>query len=124
MTAGIIKTVRGFIALYCVCVIFEYLFLNTYVIVVRSNCVIYYSICYLSVAACRYDSNPESTEESSSEEGSKSKPASSGSESESESAGGKSPKRQQPKPEPSSDCLLYTSPSPRDRQKSRMPSSA
>ena len=24
----------------------------------------------------------------------------------------------------SSDCLLYTSPSPRDRQKSRMPSSA
>ena len=26
--------------------------------------------------------------------------------------------------EESSDCLLYTSPSPRDRQKSRMPSSA
>ena len=26
--------------------------------------------------------------------------------------------------ERSSDCLLYTSPSPRDRQKSRMPSSA
>ena len=25
---------------------------------------------------------------------------------------------------PSKDCLLYTSPSPRDRQKSRMPSSA
>ena len=25
---------------------------------------------------------------------------------------------------PDSDCLLYTSPSPRDRQKSRMPSSA
>ena len=28
------------------------------------------------------------------------------------------------KPEPVKDCLLYTSPSPRDRQKSRMPSSA
>ena len=27
-------------------------------------------------------------------------------------------------PEPTGDCLLYTSPSPRDRQKSRMPSSA
>ena len=27
-------------------------------------------------------------------------------------------------PELSQDCLLYTSPSPRDRQKSRMPSSA
>ena len=27
-------------------------------------------------------------------------------------------------PEDSNDCLLYTSPSPRDRQKSRMPSSA
>src|SRR5674476_909765 len=27
-------------------------------------------------------------------------------------------------PEPDSPCLLYTSPSPRDRQKSRMPSSA
>ena len=27
-------------------------------------------------------------------------------------------------PELSPDCLLYTSPSPRDRQKSRMPSSA
>ena len=26
--------------------------------------------------------------------------------------------------EPTTDCLLYTSPSPRDRQKSRMPSSA
>ena len=26
--------------------------------------------------------------------------------------------------QPKSDCLLYTSPSPRDRQKSRMPSSA
>ena len=26
--------------------------------------------------------------------------------------------------EPFNDCLLYTSPSPRDRQKSRMPSSA
>ena len=28
------------------------------------------------------------------------------------------------RPTASSDCLLYTSPSPRDRQKSRMPSSA
>ena len=27
-------------------------------------------------------------------------------------------------PEPLESCLLYTSPSPRDRQKSRMPSSA
>ena len=27
-------------------------------------------------------------------------------------------------PPPGSDCLLYTSPSPRDRQRSRMPSSA
>ena len=27
-------------------------------------------------------------------------------------------------PQPSKSCLLYTSPSPRDRQKSRMPSSA
>ena len=26
--------------------------------------------------------------------------------------------------DPAGDCLLYTSPSPRDRQKSRMPSSA
>ena len=26
--------------------------------------------------------------------------------------------------DPNRDCLLYTSPSPRDRQKSRMPSSA
>ena len=29
-----------------------------------------------------------------------------------------------PLPEKTSNCLLYTSPSPRDRQKSRMPSSA
>ena len=29
-----------------------------------------------------------------------------------------------PTPQPNTPCLLYTSPSPRDRQKSRMPSSA
>ena len=33
------------------------------------------------------------------------------------------PKPETPQPKPET-CLLYTSPSPRDRQKSRMPSSA